>query len=79
MSGHRTSLSRLLTGLNLKHDEARIFSEIAVELENLTEWHRHGGVTIFFDHSEDSPRRQNWRIQVEPQERLAIDAGEITG
>jgi hypothetical protein len=47
----------VLTGVILKDSDAAVFSEIAVELENLTQWDRHDGGTIFFDPSEESPRQ----------------------
>jgi hypothetical protein len=51
------SAAWVLTGVILKDSDAAVFSEIALELENLTQWDRHDGGTIFFDPSEESPRQ----------------------
>lgn len=45
----------VLTGVILNDPEAAVFSELAIELENLTEWDRHDEVSIF-DSSGESPR-----------------------
>jgi hypothetical protein len=72
------SAARVLTGVTLKDPDAAVFSELAIELENLTEWDRHDEVTIFVDPSEESPRRENWRVHVEPLKPLSATVGELT-
>jgi hypothetical protein len=47
----------VLTDVIQKDSDAAVFSEIAVELENLTQWDRHDGGAILFDPSEESPRQ----------------------
>lgn len=64
--------------MNLGHRDAAAFSGLAVELENLTEWDRHDEMTIFIDHSEESPHRENWRVHVEPMPPLTATVGDLT-
>ncbi len=72
------SAEQVLTNVTLKDPDAAVFSELAIELENLTEWDRHDEVTIFVDPSEESPRRENWRVHVEPLKPLSATVGELT-
>ena len=67
-----------LMGVLLKEPDAAVFSELAIELENLTEWDRHDEVTIFIDPSEDSPRGESWRVHVDPLKPLSVTVGELT-
>jgi ApeA-like protein len=75
---HDITAARVLTGVLLKDPDAAVFSELVIELENLTEWDRHDEVTIYVDPSEDSPQRKYWRIHVEPLKPLSIKVGELT-
>lgn len=72
------SASRVLSGVHLGQRDAAVFSGFAVELENLTEWDRHDEMTIFVDRSEESPRRENWRVHVEPMQPLTATVGDLT-
>jgi hypothetical protein len=71
------SASCVLTGVVLSEADAAVFSGLAIELENLTEWDRHDEMTIFFDPSEESPRRENWRVHVNPMPPLGATAGDL--
>jgi hypothetical protein len=72
------SALRVLTGVILSEADAAVFSGLAIELENLTEWDRHDEMTIFVDPSEESPRRENWRVHVKPMPPLSATVGDLT-
>ncbi|UXA17018.1 HEPN domain-containing protein [Mycobacterium sp. SMC-4] len=72
------SADRVLTGVLLSRADSPVFSGVCIEVENLTEWDRHDEMTIFFDPSEDSPRRENWRVHVNPLQPLSASVGELT-
>lgn len=75
---HDLSAARLLTGVHLSGADKAVFSGVAVELENLTEWDRHDEATIFCDTSDDSPRGENWRVHINPMLPLVATWGDLT-
>ncbi|WNG81723.1 hypothetical protein C6A86_026795 [Mycobacterium sp. ITM-2016-00316] len=72
------SAALVLIGVLLNRADDPEFCGLSIELENLTEWDRHDEMTIFVDPSEDSPRRENWRVHVNPMQPLSASVGDLT-
>jgi hypothetical protein len=68
----------LLKGVLLKDPDAALFSELAIELENLTEWDHHDEVTIHGSGSHSSPQTTNWKVEIDHPKQLIVTVGELT-
>ena len=55
------TVAHALTGVLLKDPEAPVFSKLAIELENLTEWDRHDEITFHSEPSEEPAGRYGSR------------------
>jgi ApeA N-terminal domain 1 len=75
---HDITAAWVMTGVLLNEPDAPVFSELAVELENLTEWDRHDEITLYIGPIQDGGQREKSRIEVEHLEPLKVTVNDLT-
>lgn len=76
--GHDITAAHILMGVLLDDPDAALFSELAIELENLTEWDHHDEVTIHGDVSHSTPQETKWKVEIDAPKLLTVSVGELT-
>jgi ApeA N-terminal domain 1 len=71
-------VGRMLTGVFLDDPEAEVFSELTVELENLTRWDRRGDIVSHVEHDPTHPRGEKWKLSVDPVAPLTVTVDDLT-
>jgi hypothetical protein len=69
--------STALLGVLLKEPDGQLFSEMTIEIENLTEWDYRPDVTFEIEREESLPRGTRWRIAVDPVEPRSVQVGDL--
>lgn len=72
------SVGCLLMGVLLDDPDARMFSELTLELENLTAWDQRGDITSYPDRDPNLPRGESWHITVVPVQPLTAAVDDLT-
>jgi len=67
-----------LFGVLLTDPSAQVFSQISIEIENLTEWDYRPDVMWKVEHPETARRPTRWDISVEPAEPRAVVVDDLT-
>ena len=71
-------VGRMLTGLFLDDPDAEVFSELTIELENLTRWDRREDSVSHFERDPSHPRGEKWNVSVDPVAPLEVTVGDLT-
>jgi hypothetical protein len=70
--------SKALLGVLLKEPDGHMFSEMSIEIENLTEWDYRPDVVFEIERDESLPRNSRWRIAVDPVEQRSVSIDDLT-
>ena len=71
-------VGRMLTGVFLDDPDAEAFSELTIELENLTRWDRREDIMSHVEYDPDHPRGEKWTVTVDPIAPLTVTVDDLT-
>jgi hypothetical protein len=70
--------ARMLKGVFLDDPDAESFSELTLELENLTRWDRREDVMTYTTEDDSVPLGVAWKVTVDPVDPLVASVGDLT-
>jgi hypothetical protein len=70
--------ARMLKGVFLDDPDAESFSELTLELENLTRWDRREDVMTYTTEDDSLPLGVAWKVTVDPVDPLVASVGDLT-
>jgi ApeA N-terminal domain 1/Apea-like HEPN len=72
------SVGRMLMGVLLDDPDAEAFSELTVELENLTRWDHRDDIMVYTKEDPKLPQGVEWKVTVNPVDSLRVTVDELT-
>jgi hypothetical protein len=72
------SVGHVLMGVLISDQDARAFSELTLELENLTSWDQRDDIMVQMRSDPDLPHGREWQVAVEPAESLIVTLNDLT-
>lgn len=71
-------IGRTLMGVFLGDPDAEAFSELTIELENLTRWDHREDIMFHLDRDPSLPQGAKWKVAVDPVEPLTVTVDDLT-
>jgi hypothetical protein len=71
-------VGRVLMGVYLDNPEAEAFSELTIELENLTRWDRREDIMSHIESDPNFPQGVKWKLAVDPVDPLVVRVDDLT-
>lgn len=78
VSEQELRVAKALIGVFMKEPEGELFSEIRVEIENLSEWDYRPDIVLQIEYPEAAPRKTRWDIKVDPVKPRRVQVGDLT-
>lgn len=71
-------VGRMLTGVFLHDPDAEAFSELTIELENLTRWDHREDIVSHIESDPSFPLGVKWKLAVDPVDPLVVTVDDLT-
>ncbi|MCW2659089.1 MAG: hypothetical protein JWP83_241 [Mycobacterium sp.] len=71
-------VGRMLTDVFIDDPDAEAFSELTIEVENLTRWDRREDIMSHIEYDPGHPCGEKWKVTVDPVAPLTVTVDDLT-